>query len=93
MANCAICTEFDNCPWRSDPDAMCSAFKQRPMTNGDRIRAMSDEELAELFETIHHSRKPSTYTTDGFCIDDGLRTKSQWLDWLKQEANDEEIQP
>lgn len=55
-------------------------------TNADRIRAMSDEELAELFEMIPHSGNPSTYTIDGFCIDDGLRTKRQWLDWLRKEA-------
>ncbi len=60
--------------------------KQKPITNADRIRAMKDEELAELFEMIPHSGNPQTYTTDGFCIDDGLKTKKQWLDWLKQEA-------
>lgn len=56
-----------------------------PKRNADLIRAMSDEELAELFEMIPHSGNPPTYTIDGFCIDDGLRTKRQWLAWLKQE--------
>lgn len=57
-----------------------------PETNADLIRVMTDEEMAELFEMIPHSGNPATYTIDGFCIDDGLRTKRQWLDWLKQEA-------
>jgi hypothetical protein len=56
-----------------------------PWTNASRIRAMSDEELAEFLEMIPHCGGPATYTTDGFCIDDGLRTKSQWLDWLRRE--------
>jgi hypothetical protein len=49
---------------------------------------MTDEELVELFEMIPHCGGPATYTTDGFCIDDGLKTKKQWLDWLKQEVDD-----
>lgn len=57
-----------------------------PKTNADKIRAMSDEELAELFEMMPHSGNPATYTIDGFCIDDGLKTKRQWLDWLREEA-------
>lgn len=60
--------------------------KMQRMTNADRIRAMTDEELAEFLEMIPHCGNPPAYTTDGFCIDDGLRTKRQWLDWLKEEA-------
>ena len=58
---------------------------KRP-SNADRIRSLSDEELAEFLEMIPHSGNPSTYSIDGFCIDDGLRSKRQWLDWLKEEA-------
>lgn len=57
-------------------------------SNYDRIKSMTVEEMAELFEMIPHSGSPSTYTIDGFCIDDGLRTKRQWLEWLKQEAKE-----
>lgn len=57
-----------------------------PKTNADRIRSMTDEELAELFEMIPHSKNPAIYI-DGVCIDDGLKTKREWLDWLKQEAD------
>ena len=56
------------------------------ITNADRIRSLSDEKLAEFLEMIPHSGNPSTYSIDGFCIDDGLRSKRQWLDWLKEEA-------
>ena len=47
----------------------------KPTTNADRIRAMTDEELAEwLFGAWHQS----------------WYTLQEWLDWLKQEvtAND-----
>lgn len=57
-------------------------------SNYDRVKSMTVEEMAELFEMIPHSGNPSTYTIDGVCIDDGLRTKRQWLDWLKQEAKE-----
>ena len=41
-----------------------------PMTNADRIRAMSDEELAEFLA--------GTWNKIYNCLD--------WLDWLKQEV-------
>ena len=43
-------------------------------TNADRIRAMSDEELAT---TIFY----------GACAERSFTTESELLDWLKQEAN------
>jgi hypothetical protein len=61
-------------------------------TNADRIRAMSDEELAEFFAQQKY-RKP---VFDGWlplcnhvmgprtCHEDGCETC--WLDWLKQEV-------
>lgn len=48
--------------------------RQAKQTNADRIRAMSDEELAEwLFQAWHSS----------------WYTLQEWLDWLKQEAKEE----
>ena len=50
-----VCIDFDEC---------------KPMTNADRIRAMSDEELAELLEEM-------TY--------DSMEHRAEyWLRWLKQ---------
>jgi hypothetical protein len=43
----------------------------KPITNADRIRAMTDEELAYFMANIEPCRE------------------SAWLDWLKQEANDD----
>lgn len=64
-----------------------SNFKPKPMTNADRIRAMNDEELADLLAgcdcfycRIHD-----------FCYADGCRRDCDqaWLDWLRQEADHE----
>lgn len=50
-------------------------------TNGDRIRAMTDEKLASLFSDFRHEHwcPPNA----GNCAE--YRTDC-WLDWLKQEA-------
>lgn len=75
MARCDLCKQFDDCAFRSDPDAQCSEFERKPMTNGDKIRSMSDEELAHTL----------WLTAKGGII--GRRSEEEWLDWLKQEAN------
>ena len=47
--------------------------KPKPITNADRIRAMTDEELAEWASAI---------TLDEF------GDKKDWLDWLREEAKE-----
>ena len=51
------------------------AYKSPIETNADRIRAMSDEELADWVWGAE---------TDGRAY--GPRGKKAWLDWLKQEV-------
>lgn len=72
MANCKLCTGFDDCPFRVGLDTPCWYYKQKPMSNGDRIRAMTDEELAEWLDN----------NDSYFAI---AYTRNEWLDWLKQE--------
>lgn len=51
--------------------------RKLPITNGDRTRSMSDEELADWVwgaETAGRAYGP--------------RGKKAWLDWLKEEADD-----
>ena len=45
------------------------------MTNADRIRAMTEEELAEWL----HNRQATTWFY-------GTWSKDIWLDWLQQEV-------
>lgn len=47
----------------------------KPLTNADRIRGMTDEELADWVWGAE---------TDGRAY--GPRGKNSWLDWLKEEA-------
>lgn len=53
-----------------------------PITNADRIRAMTDEELAHVL----------SHEQDDGCPVRGLRCQSSckkcWLDWLKQEVSE-----
>lgn len=59
----------------------------KPMTNADRIRAMTDEELAEWFNRIQYD--VSDYYCGGHSCEPTLPTgKESWLGWLKQEASD-----
>ena len=77
MANCHNCERLVICPWANPEEIICSSFKAKPITNGDRIRSMTDEELADWVwgaETAGRAYGP--------------RGKKAWLDWLKQEATD-----
>lgn len=57
----------------------------KPQTNADRIRAMSDEEMAELLNSIQgdaylvgfNAQAESRYTPYG----------KNWLDWLREEVS------
>lgn len=85
MANCTMCTKFGECPWQTNPNSYCSAYEQRAMTNADRIRSMSDEELAEWIigmlaqEIIYAAAKVPT-------PDQTIEARKWWLDWLRQEC-------
>ena len=50
----------------------CRGFWEKPKTNADRIRAMSDEELAKYLSAIF-----APYFSRG---------REYWIDWLKQEV-------
>ena len=53
------------------------------MKNGDAIRAMTDEELAEKFEEIQ-LKTVKAYGNDDLLLEGEL--KKYWIDWLKKEA-------
>lgn len=52
-------------------------WQPKPQTNADRIRAMSDEELAEYFADI------ATEVSNGISYSE---RPEEWLEWLKQPA-------
>jgi len=58
-----------------------TGYEKKNQTNADRIRAMTDEELAGLFADMRQEH---------WCPPDGGDCKEYcsdcWLDWLKKEA-------
>lgn len=59
-----------------------SHYRPKPITNADRIRAMSDEELAVMFFNYHYSftcPEKGCHECKESCMD-------CWLDWLKEEV-------
>lgn len=82
MANCTMCTKFGECPWQTNPNSYCSAYEQRAMTNADRIRSMSDKELAETFTCIDMFCCP----VKGANCADEPDCKDCFERWLKREA-------
>ena len=96
MADCKTCKRTDvkccpTCGRGNDCDVYhkcgedCIGFK--PMTQGDKIRSMTDEELAELLdgalEIIDCSICDEPQNEFGSCMGD---CKNEYLKWLKSEV-------
>lgn len=73
----AVCNRCDLYYDEFDP------IDKPPITNADRIRAMTDEELADKFEEVQ-LQTVKAYGNDHLLLKGELR--KYWLDWLKQEA-------
>ena len=76
---CVGTKEVDPCPGYDK----CKEYKPDYMTNADRIRSMSDDELNELFNEIYNAG-----AEDAVAYEWGQRTNSfEWtMDWLQQPA-------
>lgn len=74
---CLSCAKADWCEQADRVEDYCVDHEERPMTNADRIRQMSDEELAEFI-----SGKGRTFGEEY----EGYMSA---LDWLKQEVDHE----
>lgn len=88
MSKCKNCANLCNdwCDKVSDSpdenmDRECVHFRQ--ITNADRIRAMSDEEIAKKLQYA------SGCPVNGDCIKMYGDCKSCWLDWIRQPAEGE----
>ena len=76
MNECKVCANADN-----EYCFACDNGNQfKPMTNADRIRAMTDDELAEWLR--HYCLTQSWECPKA----PGRNCKQHWLEWLKQEA-------
>ena len=81
--NCGECDRRYACD--IDPDKCDEWPDPVPMTNADRIRAMSDEDLNELFHEMYNAG-----AEDAVAYEWGKQINSfEWtMDWLKQPAED-----
>lgn len=75
--NCKYC-QNEKCIMRGIPNEFHRKCPDAIATNADRIRAMTDEELAEYLDGVCHD------LWQMFVKD----PQKMWLDWLKQEVND-----
>ena len=69
----------------------CGAFKP-PMTNSDRIRAMSDEELAAFLERVHVDPCSACCENLYWCRRNNAPEpvcKNHFLKWLQQPAEED----
>lgn len=69
MSDCRKCARWEECLDLED----CGLFVKKRMTNADRIRVMTDEELADYLRWHN-----GLYSRNGM----------DWLDWLKKEVED-----
>ena len=75
---CSECSDYDFCRRYNDLRSKrkrCEKAKKPAMkTNADRIRSMTDEEMAEMFSGLEDNISD--------CV-------SAWLDWLKQPSEED----
>lgn len=83
--NCKNC-KADCAERGSDRDKNCRGYI--PMTNADKIRSMTDEELAEWFGGTE-SFCPTGYSESYWCDACPEVCTGHWLDWLKVEAEED----
>jgi len=88
MPRCEMCGKWPHCPWKTDPDIICSEYHQKHITNYDLIRAKSVEEMAEWIDHIQVDAYERGLM--GAPVVDYPNIYSKWLDWLKQEASGEQ---
>ena len=62
----------------------------KPRTKGDKMRSMTDEELAEWLDDICKSAYDEGYTkgTGEPLMSPYPSTASEWITWMKQEAGE-----
>lgn len=72
----------ESCGYDICMDECCPEFEGVPLTNADRIRAMSDAELAEALSNAIHCR--TCYARNVCKISADSNCQQDHLTWLKQ---------
>ena len=86
---CIYCTDDLKCTKYTDDEAtsfcVLGPCKYEKPSNADRIRAMSDEEMAEFLENLGICPEFDNELCNN--LDGCPEGDSCWLRWLKKEAN------
>lgn len=86
MSVCERCTENHNCAWQNHEETICHERPAFPLTNADRIRSMSDEELADFMAEIMYCVKCWKFDKEQGICTRASGCNSAMLEWLKQEG-------
>ena len=88
MKTCGECKKYKvDCIITAKASA-CDSFEQKVITNGDKLRQMSDEELTLLI--VQGRCRLCPYGFDGDCYNNTAKScKDIILEQLKHEAKDE----
>lgn len=78
MPKCENCKKYDDCRNGSGLVWPCGAYRPKIVTNADRIRSMTDEELANLLSAAWNK---ADYEDDDY--------DPAWLKWLRMPAEQE----
>ena len=89
---CENCTKYDDCRTGSGLTWPCGAYVPKSVTNADRIRAMSDEELAEELVIEIEGLFPSLVyvpMATGNIYISRDKAEKEMLEYLQQPAEEE----
>ena len=92
---CDTCVDKNYCePHRKNGEliVMCVAYKKLP-TNADRLRTLSDEELAKFLYDRSDEYFFPMWTSSELCVtttNEILNTEQAWLEWLQSSAGGDE---
>ena len=90
---CENCTKYDDCRTGSGLTWPCGAYVPKSVTNADRIRVMSDEDMAIWLAEWSFCADACPASTNeveeaiGYCCPSNC--KEQALTWLQQPAEEE----
>jgi len=79
IPSCDNCIKESYCPMRTG-GMSCTGFQQKKETNADRIRSMTDEELAKWFVNLEVKILNIQPMLDRPALE------KDWLEWLQKEC-------
>lgn len=96
--NCENCKKYEDCKSGSGLTWPCGAYAPKIITNADRIRAMSDEELAIALVKYEGTENRCTpygghehifYGPNGEACGSKSEAVVMWMVWLRQPAEED----